>query len=147
MPLFSTDTAKLVGLVPSWVFTGCVFLWVRALVGQFFCSLVKTCIFVGRIFFSGGSKSFPVGLDFLVRRICFSWVQCFFSWVENLTSDLFSCVICLPKVKILFTWNNPGYFETPWSDQGVRKVTYLLKLVKLEVLVRKKLKMLSNHGK
>ena len=33
--------------------------------------------------------------------------------------------------KVLFPWNNPGYFDRPWSDQGVWKVAYLLKLGKI----------------
>ena len=41
----------------------------------------------------------------------------------------------LSKVKILFSQNNLGYFDRPWSYGGVKKVTYLLQLGKLGVLV------------
>ena len=50
-----------------------------------------------------------------------------------------------PKVKILFPWNNLGYFDR--SDQRVSKVAYLLKLEELGFSVRKKSGMLCNHGK
>ena len=84
---------------------------------------------------------------FLVDKICFSWVQ----YVTNksdfssLWLKFFSCFNFFPKVKILFPWNNLGYFDR--SDQRVSKVAYLLKLEELGFSVRKKSGILCNHGK
>ena len=68
---------------------------------------------------------------FLVCQIVFLIDQIFFSRVKKFFCPIFS------KAKILFPWIKIGYFDRPWSDQGVRKVIYWLKL---------KLGMLGNHG-
>ena len=87
---------------------------------------------VGRIFFFRGSKHSLVGPICFVGRIFLKGEKVLFF---------------LSKSIILFLWINLGYFDRPRWDQGVRKVTYLLRLVKLGVSVTKNLRVLGNHGK
>lgn len=91
----------------------------------------------------------------------FSWVKTFISWVEYFFSwvKIFSCrpnmllmgrnfsrgwkffpcpfPLCHCLLKFVSV-NNASYFDGPWSDQDVRKTTYLLKSGKLVILVRTK---------
>ena len=68
----------------------------------------------------------------------FLMCQDYLSWMEYVSHGLKCFLVSekfllffFPMVKVLFPWNNPGCFDRPWSDQGVWKVAYLLKLRKI----------------
>ena len=91
---------------------------------------------------------FYVGQNFyLVVEYFFSWVR-IFSCRPNMLfmgrnfsrgGKFFPCPFPLCHCLLKFvSVNNASYFDGPWSDQDVRKTTYLLKSGKLVILVRTK---------
>lgn len=114
-----------------------------------------------RSILSCGLKLLSRGSNFFSRwsNIFFSWFKTFSRGSNMFRGSDFSCgwsifflkgekvLFFLSKAIILFLWINLGYFDRPRWDQGVRKVTYLLRLVKLGVSVTKNLRVLGNHGK
>lgn len=89
-------------------------------------------VFVSSIFYLVGPNFY------FADQIFFLMCQDYLSWKEYISHGLKYFLVSeklllffFPMAKVLFPWNNPGYFDRPWSDQGVWKVAYLLKLGKI----------------